>query len=236
MQARILLAAVLSGTLVTGYLAAQASKQTPIKESSKEIAGDQAIVRAGGLAARATPGDYQFHTQLQPASGKFSLAAELQGHSIRTLEGGPYLDDDFLAVELAIFGESGAKVPISYQDFSLRVNGKKSPIPATPYVAVFHSLKDPDWEPPEKKKDSATTINTGGGDAQNGDLPRLTHIPIERERAMQQRVMTVSLSEGEHPLPQAGVVFFEYHGAEKSIRSVELLYNGPAGKATLSLR
>ena len=139
-------------------------------------------------------------------------------------------------VETGLFGPAGTKLQMSYQDFSVRINGKKNVEPATPYLTVFKSLKDPDWEPPEAKA-SKTSIGTGGGDSNNnGDLPRLTHIPIERERAMQQRVKKVSLGEGDRPLPQAGMLFFEYHGNEKSIHSLVLLYDGPAGKASIALK
>jgi hypothetical protein len=53
---------------------------------------------------------------------------------------------------------------------------------------------------------------------------------------MQQRVMKVSLGEGDRPLPQAGLLFFEYHGEVAKIRGMELIYSGPAGKATLALQ
>ena len=33
----------------------------------------------------------------------------------------------------------------------------------------------------------------------------------------------------------AGVIFFKYHGKDQKITSVQLMYNGAAGKATLNL-
>ena len=44
------------------------------------------------------------------------------------------------------------------------------------------------------------------------------------------------MGEGERPLPQAGLLFFEFNGEVKNIHSLELIYNGPAGKATLPMR
>jgi hypothetical protein len=41
------------------------------------------------------------------------------------------------------------------------------------------------------------------------------------------------MAEGERPLPQAGLIFFPYRGKDGNIEKVELLYEGPAGKATL---
>jgi hypothetical protein len=60
-------------------------------------------------------------------------------------------------------------------------------------------------------------------------------MPIELRRAMEQRVQRASLSEGERPLPQAGLIYFEYRGKRDGIHSVELTYAGPSGSATLEL-
>jgi hypothetical protein len=37
-------------------------------------------------------------------------------------------------------------------------------------------------------------------------------------------------------LPQAGLLFFEHRGETKKIKSLDLVYSGPAGKASLSLQ
>jgi hypothetical protein len=37
-------------------------------------------------------------------------------------------------------------------------------------------------------------------------------------------------------LPQAGLLFFAFRGKTESIRDVELVYEGPAGKAVIPLR
>ena len=60
-------------------------------------------------------------------------------------------------------------------------------------------------------------------------------IPIEVLRAMAQRVQKAALPEGDRTLPQAGLIFFQYRGKTQSIQSVELIYTGPAGTATLKL-
>jgi hypothetical protein len=36
-------------------------------------------------------------------------------------------------------------------------------------------------------------------------------------------------------LPQAGLIFFDYHGKVATIHSLELVYKGPAGEGTLTL-
>ncbi len=222
------IAVIIIGLMLAGaHLRAQ-----DVATASKGTTGDEALTRAGNLPPRATAADYQFRVQ----AGKVTIAAEFTGHAVQTTEGGPYTTEDFIMVEAALFGPAGTRLPISYQDFSLRVNGKKMPVPAVPYLAVFKSLKDPDWEPTSAQAKEGKTMVGGGGDGKDGDLPRIEHMPIERQRAMQQRVMKVSLGEGERPLPQAGMLFFEYHGEMKAIHSLELIYNGPASKATLALQ
>ena len=53
---------------------------------------------------------------------------------------------------------------------------------------------------------------------------------------MAQRVQKAALPIGDRSLPQAGLIFFQYRGKAQSIRSVELIYAGPDGKATLALQ
>jgi len=102
---------------------------------------------------------------------------------------------------------------------------------------VLSSVKDPEWEPPEKAASkSKTSLDTGGGQGNSNEPPPVVHIPIEVQRAMAQRVQKATLPEGDRPLPQAGLVFFPYRGGAKGIHSVELTYDGPAGKVTLALQ
>ncbi len=186
-----------------------------------------------GIPPRATPGDYQSQAQ----AGAVTIAAEFTGHSLPTLEG-PLTNDDYVAVETALFGPAGAQLKISAADFSLRVNGKKAPLPTQPYGLIISSLKDPEWVPPESNKPKSKSSILGGGGGQ-GDLnasPAPVRIPLPLQRAMAQRVQRASLPEGERNLPQAGLLFFQYRGKTKNLQSLELIYDGPAGKATLKLQ
>jgi hypothetical protein len=102
-------------------------------------------------------------------------------------------------------------------------------------VLVLHSLKDPEWQPPEtEEKKKSTSINTGG--QQTDSTPVVVHVPIELQRAMALHVQKSSLPEGDRALPVAGLMFFEYRSRTQNIRSLELIYDGPAGKATLALQ
>ena len=181
-----------------------------------------------GMPPRVAPTEYQTHAQ----AGAVTIAADFVGHSVPTLEG-TYTTEDYVVVEAGLFGSPNGRATLSKGDFSLRINGKKI-LPSEPYELVFHSLKDPEWEPPSKEK-SKTSLGTGGGNDQ-GSTPAPVHMPIELRRAMEQRVQKASMLEGDRALPQAGLLFFEYRGKTQGIRSIELIYSGSAGNATLTLQ
>jgi hypothetical protein len=61
-------------------------------------------------------------------------------------------------------------------------------------------------------------------------------MPFPLRRAMEQHVQKAAMQEGERPLPQAGLLFFLYRGKPENIKSLELVYTGAAGKATLELQ
>jgi len=185
-----------------------------------------------GLPARATPGDYQAHAQ----AGMVTIAAEYDGHSIPDPQS-TLTTQDYVVVEVGLFGPPNAHLTLNYQDFSLRLNGKKTPLPARPYGLVFKSLKDPEYVAPDEPSPAekkTTSVNTGGTtqNAAPSSLPPIVHIPIAITRGWEQRVQKASLPEGDRVLPEAGFIFFEHGG---KANSVELIYSGPAGKATLTL-
>jgi hypothetical protein len=185
-----------------------------------------------GMPPRATPGDYQ----AQGKAGNVTIAAEFMQHSVPKPEG-PLSTEDYVVVEVGFFGQPGERLQLSVDDFSLRVNNGKKALPGQPFGLVTSSLKDPEWSPPEEsepKQKSKGGLSTGGG---GGDsAPPVVHVPIELRRAMAQYLQKAALAEGDRPLPQAGLIFFSFHAKTKGIRSLELIYNGPAGKTTLALQ
>jgi hypothetical protein len=188
-----------------------------------------------GLPPRATAADYQ----ASAAAGTVTIAAEFLGHSVPTAQG-TLSTETFVVVEAGIFGQPDAGIKLSLENFSLRINGKNDPLPSQPFGLVGKSLKDPDLEPPASASSSKTKTNVngggGGGQIDSNAPPAPVHIPIEVQRSMQQRVQKAALPEGDRTLPVAGLLFFQYSGKAKSIRSVDLIYNGPGGKATLELQ
>ncbi len=184
-----------------------------------------------GLPPRASPSDYQ----AQAKAGAVTIGAEFMGHSVPTPEA-IYTTEDYVVVEVGMFGAPDAAARLSVEDFSLRINGSKKVLSNQPYELAYKSLKDPSWEPPKTEEKSKSSFSANGGGGNPGDPPPLPpKMPLELRRVMEQHVQRSAMLEGDRPLPQAGLLFFEYRGKTKGITSLELIYNGAAGKATLDL-
>jgi hypothetical protein len=182
-----------------------------------------------GMPPRATPGDYPSQARI----GDITIAAEFMGHSVPKPEG-PLATDDYVVVETGFFGPPGGRIKLATEDFSLRINGKK-PLASQPFGLVEASVKDPQWSPPvPAESKSKGGLSTGGADSSS--TPAIVHVPFPLRRAMELYIQKVSLLEGDRALPQAGLIFFQYRGKTQNIHSLELIYSGSAGKATLKLQ
>ncbi len=188
-------------------------------------------VEGQGVPARTAPTDYQ----AKAAIGPITIAADFVGHSIPTSQG-LMTSEDYVCIEVAFYGPGGMKVKLATDDFSIRINGKKQASPSAPFGMMMKSLKDPEWQPevPEGPKSKGGGINTGGGGGAQGDpKPEPPKMPFPLRRAMEQKVLKATLAEGDRPVPQAGLIFFPYRGKDASIKNIEVIYSGAAGKATL---
>jgi len=209
------------GILVTALCLCAQAQTAPGKEAAAN--------ESKGMPPRVSPTEYQAHAQ----AGTVTVAAEFTGHSIATPQG-TFSTEEYVVVETGFFGPDGARLKVSAEDFSLRVNGKKSALSPQPFGLIASSLKNPEWEPPAEKK-SKTSMG-GGGEGESKDPPAPVKVPLPVQRAMAQRVQKAALPEGDRTLPQAGLIFFQHRGKVQSIQSLELIYEGPAGKAILNLQ
>jgi hypothetical protein len=186
------------------------------------------------MVPREAPTNYQ----AQARAGKVTIGAEFMRHAIPTPQG-ELSTEEYVVVETGLFGASGERLKVNIADFSLRINGKK-PLVSKAYgmVLASGSLKDPAWEPPEPPKAPSGGISTGGGGGADPGAPPPPppHMPLPLQRAMEQKVGKGALPEGDRALPVAGLLFFSYRGKSTGIQKVELIYDGPAGKATLTLQ
>lgn len=192
------------------------------------------VKEAQGLPARATPADYQVSAQV----GKVTIAAEFTGHGIPNAQE-PLNSEDYVAVEVGFFGPADARLTIAASDFSLKISGQKTPLASQPWGLVAKNIKDPEWvspEAPAETKSKGGISGSGGGQEAGAPPPLPPKVPIELLRGWQQRVRKAAVAEGDRALPQAGLLFFQHRGKVENIRSLELIYEGPAGKASLTLR
>src|ERR1700722_11243859 len=144
------------GVVVAVVLTAALCHGAPAQDAQSK---DAQTREAKGLSPRATPADYQTHAQ----AGAITIAAEFSGHSVTSPQS-VLATEDYVVVEVAFFGPPETQLKLSGDDFSLRINGKKTTLPARPYASVFKSLKDPEWEPPiPVESKSKTSLGTGGG-------------------------------------------------------------------------
>ncbi len=221
--------ALRTGLLITGTFLAAISM--PAQEAGKEPPST-----SRGMPPRAAPSDYQ----AQGKAGNVTIAAEFMGHAVPTPEQ-TLSADDYIVVEAGLFGPPGARTTLARSDFALRVNGKKTALPNEPYELVFKSLKDPEWQPPVEKDESKSSKggitggSNGGGGGGNEPPPPPPKMPFELRRAMELHVQKAVMEEGDRALPQAGLLFFLYRGKREGIHSLELIYSGAAGSATLTL-
>ena len=214
-----------TGVWITGLCLCAHGQNTSINPA--------AVNESKGMPPRVTPAEYQAHAQV----GTVTIAAEFTGHAIATPQG-PLTTEDYLVVEVGFFGPPEARAKLAIDDFSLRISGKKALLTGQPYGMVLSSLKDPEWQPPVKPEKSKTSMggSGGGGQGESNDPPPVPKMSFPERRAMEQKVQKATLPEGDRALPVAGLIFFQYGGKTKGIKSIELIYSGPAGKATLTLQ
>src|SRR6185312_148607 len=131
---------------------------------------------AKGVPPRVSANEYVAHAQV----GAVTIGAEFYEHSVPTPDT-LLTTEDFVSAEVGFFGAPNSHVVISASDFSLRINGKKTPLPAEGFAALTRNLRDPSYNPPElqkAKENKSNGINTG--DKQDGEqsnsLP-IVHIP-----------------------------------------------------------
>src|SRR5580700_9408210 len=121
-----------------------------------------------GLPPRATPGEYLARAQ----AGNYTIAAEFDRHDVPTAET-TLTTEDYICVEVAIFGPAASHLTVSFSDFSLRINGKKTPLAAEQFAMVFTNLRDPTYDAPElkaAKENKSSGLNAGGGGGGQSDL------------------------------------------------------------------
>ena len=211
------------------------------------------VLAAEGTDPKSRATDYPRHA----TAGRLEIGAEYMVHSFSG-GGQTFIAKDYLVVEVALYAPAGERIEISHGQFNLRVNGRKQLLQPQAPAFVAASLKYSDWEYQRSTEVYAGTGNTGvilgrpqpnerfPGDPtpRQGRLPRPPQAPPAEERSGIDRpppakadevVVEAALPEGDLKPPQSGYLYFAWKGKTTAIRSVELIYTGPRGSASLKL-
>jgi hypothetical protein len=196
--------------------------------------------------------EYPVHAQMEKAA----LGADYQVHSVFA-RGGNVLLQDYLAVEVGLYPNKGVELKVAIEQFALRLDGKKDFVLAQSPGFVAAAQKHPDWER-RRHLEAAAGMGDAGvivgqprpterfpGDPrpQQTRLPAPPRAPQPEDRSGQEKtpprtpeemIAGEALQEGEFSKPVRGYVYFPYKG--KQPKTVEMIYNGPAGSTTLKLR
>lgn len=200
-----------------------------------------------GTKTRPKAADYP----VQAEAAEVTLGAEYMVHSFAGKQS-TYVARDHLVVEVGLF--PAKELMVSTGQFTMKVNGKKQLLFSQPPQFVAAALKYDNWETrPQLEAGGGVgdaTIGVGPrwnprfpGDQTRRPLPQPPRAP-DQDRAADLRapkekaeevVVETALSEGKTSYPVAGYLYFPFKGKPKSIKSLELIYNGPGGTVTLKL-
>ena len=207
-----------------------------------------AALAAQGTAPKAKPEDYMAHA----TAGSLAIAADYLAHSLPGARDSLFIRD-YIVVEVAVYAKNRMALPAG--KFTLRLNGKKTALMAQAPQMVAASLQYPDWEQHPSAVGYGGVGNGGVVIGQPAPVPRFPGDPngqtrpmprapdagevsgVEKEPAASPEdiVTRGALPEGDIKPPVAGYLFFSFHGKLKSLKSVELVFDGKAGSLTLRL-
>lgn len=207
-------------------------------------------LHAEGTSPKASAAAYPAHAELKT----ISIGAEYQVHSFSGATG-TFIAHDYLVVEVALYPPLGRELAVSQNHFRLRLNGKTR-FPQPPQF-VAASLKYPDWEYRPRMEAEAGVGNSGvilgrpvpaerfpGDPTPSRRLPNPPRAPDPNDRAgidkeapvrADEVVIASALPEVPAAKPISGYLYFAYKGKTKPIKSLELIYDSPAGMVKLPL-
>jgi hypothetical protein len=195
-------------------------------------------------ATRSKVSDYPAHTKMP----SMEIGVEYLLNSI-PLDKGMYLAKDHLVLDVAIFPSTPAGINISASQFTLRVNNKTILYTDSP-GAVASSLKYPDWQ---TRPTMTAEARAGNGSVILGAPPPVARFPGDRradrpasvprvpeppnptgqpkaaDQPIETQMAIAALPEGPSEKLVKGLLFFAFSGKTKSIRSLDLIYEGGEG-------
>jgi hypothetical protein len=206
--------------------------------------------QAQGTTPKEKPDSYYAHAALNDG---LSIGADLLGRYL-PVEGYSIYSDEYIYVEVALFGPKGRKIDLQSGQFVLNIN--KTPLtPQSPgLVTLTGNFPEMIARPQVVAGGGANggVIEIGGRDRKPrfpGDDPAHTptpgpEAPVDPSNGQVQKapvkpeilVERAKLPEGSHALPVSGFLFFAYEGKLKKAKHIVLDYKGPLGSASVTLR
>jgi hypothetical protein len=209
-----------------------------------------ALSRGQGTQVKANAGQYFAHAVLDRG---YSLGADFLGKYL-PVPGATVYSDEYIFVEVALFGAPGKKIDVHTSQFVLKINGREFKSQPPGMVTLDDNFPEMVARPEIVIDGGAGNgeVQVGGPQARQrfpGDdpahtphgIPQASTDPSQGQvsksgKTPDEIVKASELPEGSHALPLAGYLFFVYEGKLKKIKHAELEYVGPLGRASLALR
>ncbi|MCW5982979.1 MAG: hypothetical protein KIT09_33120 [Bryobacteraceae bacterium] len=198
---------------------------------------------AEGAEPKGEPEEYG----AQGRAGDLTVAASYYSRSFNS-GGRSYFLDKYLVVEAAIYGPPLRRAEVSNAHFTLRVNGARQGIlPVAGSLAAY----DVKWRGVDRGiRAQAGPVILGGpgaeqrfpGDRREIPVPRAPDskpggVEREPEPDLAKSLTDAALPQGDAlALPVSGYLYFPFDKKLKSIKKIDLTYEGPSGTATLKLK
>ncbi len=203
-----------------------------------------------GTEPKASAADYP----VQATAGPLQFGADYMVHTYGG-QGRNFFTEEYFIVEVAIYSASREPVEVRANHFRMRINGKKQTLLPDSAGLVYGAIRYEDWEgrravlatagPDDGSIATGPTQRTerfpGDPRPGQGRLPAPPKVPKDNPGGVEPAppltpaaaAVEGSLPEGTLKLPVSGYLFYRFNG---KVKSVDVIYEGPAGSGTLILK
>lgn len=145
--------------------------------------------------------------------------------------------ESHLVVEAKVLAAKGQPVRVTPQQFRLRINGAKLPIPTDSPGMAAAAIQYPDWDSNRGLEAQAGPVIVG----RRQPTPRFPGDPAERNRgnssdkedavrrSLPEAVAAASWHDGDVVTERSGLLFFGWKGKVAKIKTLELIWQGVDG-------
>lgn len=204
----------------------------------------------GGTEPRSKPDDYEFSGK----AGEVAMGVDFHGRGVSG-QNDAFVFKAHLAVEVAVYPPRGSDLDLRSGHFLLKVNGKTSllPVPAGAVaLSLRHDMDETGGNLEALAGAGPVVVGTGRppaaerfpGDPSPGGRPRNPQpVPnadpsnrtADGQMTPAELVKALALPEGKEPGVRSGLLYFYLKGKLTKLKSLALVYEGPAGRAEFKL-